>query len=80
MLAAKSGVYTFATGSRLTKNQIRELIDKLFNVHVKAIKSINYRSGTKKNFRGRKVVVKAYKKVMVSLADKEKIDLFTKKD
>ena len=79
MLAAKKGVYTFAVGKQLIKNQVRQMIDTLFNVHTKSVKSINYKGGIKRNYRGIKVSVKPYKKVMVTLADKEKIDIFEQK-
>ncbi|MGD0522989.1 MAG: 50S ribosomal protein L23 [Candidatus Microgenomates bacterium] len=79
MLAAKKGVYTFAVGKQFIKTQIKQMIGQLFNVHVKSVKVINYKGGVKKNFRGNKVTIKAYKKVMLTLGDKEKIDLFTEK-
>ena len=79
MLAAKRGVYTFAVGKQFIKTQIKQMINKLFDVHVKSVNIINYKGGVKKNFRGNKVTVKAYKKVMLTLKDEEKIDLFEEK-
>jgi large subunit ribosomal protein L23 len=79
MIEAKRGVYTFAVGKQFIKTQIKQMIGKLFDVHVKSVKVINYKGGTKKNFRGIKVTVKPYKKVMLTLKNKEKIDLFEEK-
>ena len=76
---AKNGLYTFIVDFHLDKNITRTMIEKLFNVHVISIKSMNYRKSEKKNYKGIKQTKKAIKKVIVSLKDKEKIDIFEEK-
>ena len=63
----------------LNKAMIRSLVEKTFNVHVVSIKTMNYRKGEKKNSKGIKETTKAYKKALVSLKDKEKIEIFEEK-
>ena len=73
---AEDGIYTFNVDRNLTKNQIRTEIDKVFSVHVVKIRTLKVAGSTKKNFKGHKVVKKDRKKAMVTLSEKEKIDLF----
>jgi len=76
---AKTGFYTFWVDKMLTKFQIKGLISQVYDVHVVTVKTMNYKGGTKKNFRGKTQVIKARKKALVTLAEKEKIDLFESK-
>lgn len=76
---AKEGNYTFWVDRRLNKNQIRKLIEEAFGVHVIRVRTINVRGETKRTFQGRKTVIKPRKKAMVTLKEKEKIDLFETK-
>lgn len=73
---SKSGGFTFWLPSNLTKPEIVDLINKTFNVHVVKVRTINYKSATKKNLRGKVQKIKGGKKAIVFLKDKEKIDLF----
>lgn len=76
---AKKGLYTFLVDCHVTKNISKLIIEKMFNVHVTSIKSINYKKIVSRNNRGIKQTKKALKKVLVSLKDKEKIDIFEEK-
>lgn len=73
------GKYTFEVSRKISKNEARKLIEKVFSVHVVSIKTINKKGELKKNFRGKSKEIKPVKKVIVSLKEKEKIDLFETK-
>lgn len=73
---AKEGKYTFVVDPKLNKEEIRKLIDSVYGVHVKSIRTLNYKAGEKRNARGRKVAIKAFKKAVVVLSKDEKIDAF----
>lgn len=73
--------YTFSVDSGFTKDQIRKIVEETFGVHVKTIKTANSR-GKEKRFGKKRAIawVGHYKKAVVKLADKEKIDLFETKE
>lgn len=73
---AKDGKYTFVVEAGLNKFEITKLINSIYDVHVKTVRTLNYKSGEKRNVRGRKVNIKAFKKAIVTLAKDEKIDAF----
>lgn len=78
---AKKGKYTFRVDLHSTKDQIRRKIEEIFNVHVTNINTIRVAGEKKKTIYGKKKTVKPGKKAVVTLKDKETIDLFeTKKD
>ena len=76
MRLAKEGKYTFRVGRRLNKFQIRKLIEEVFDVHVTGVWTIRVPGEIKRTPRGRKRIVQPTKKAIVTLAEKEKIDLF----
>lgn len=76
---AKEGKYTFWVEKNMTKPQIKVAIDQIFAVNTKSVRTMNFRSGVRKNLRGQKVRIPEKKKAIVSLAEKEKIDLFEEK-
>jgi large subunit ribosomal protein L23 len=76
---AKSGKYTFRVDRGLKKGQIERLIEEVFKVHVKKIRTINVRGENKRTMAGRKRKIQPSKKAIVTLAEKEKIDLFETK-
>ena len=76
---AKDGNYTFRVEKGLNKNQIKLLIEEVFGVHVKKIRTINVRGELKRTLAGRKRRIMSVKKTIVTLAGKEKIDLFETK-
>lgn len=77
--AVKNGYYTFWVDKRLTKDQIKLLVQDLFNVHVKKIRTMNVAGEIKRTVFGRKRKIQPRKKAIVKLAEKEKIDLFDEK-
>jgi len=76
MSLASKGKYTFEVGRELTKYGIKNLVETLFSVHVVSVKTLNSKMELKKTNSGRKKIIKAVKKAIVTLKDKEKIDLF----
>ncbi len=76
---AKGGCYTFLVNRVLDKNEIKKLIESAFDVHVSDIRTANIKGATKKNVHGQAQTKKAFKKAWVSLAEKEKIDIFEEK-
>ncbi len=73
---AKDGKYTFVVEAGLNKVEIAKLVNSIYAVHVKSVRTLNYKAGEKRNVRGRKVNIKAFKKAIVTLAKDEKIDAF----
>ena len=76
---AKRGCYTFIVNCEVDKEGVKKLVEKTFDVHVTSVRTMNYKKVTRKNYRGKIQTQKAYKKALVSLAEKEKIDLFEEK-
>ena len=75
MNQARNGQYSFVFSPKLTKNQIKALIETAFKVKIKDIKSLNSKENKQKNVRGRIKTTKAVKKVLVTLKS-GKIELF----
>ena len=75
MNQAKSGNYSFWVLPTLTKNQIKSLFEKAYDVKVRLVKTINYKKSSNKNARGRVVTKKAMKKAIISLKS-GKIEIF----
>lgn len=76
---AKEGNYTFMVEKRLGKYEIRKLVEEVFKVHVTGIRTLNLRGEMKRTLAGRKRKIQPTKKAIVTLAEKEKIDLFETK-
>jgi ribosomal protein L23 len=76
---AKTGVYTFLVDAHTRKEEIKKLIEAAFDVHVTSVRTSSVKGGTKKNMKGQIQTKKAAKKAWVSLAEKEKINLFEEK-
>ncbi len=76
---AKKGKYTFRVRVGLRKHQIKKLIEEVLGVHVKTIRTMNIKGEIKKALSGRKRKVMPSKKAIVTLSEKEKIDLFETK-
>ena len=70
----EAGTYVFKADSRANKTEIKLAIEKIFNVHVKAIRTINVKPKKKRvgRYSG---LTNRYKKVMVKLAEGEEITL-----
>lgn len=76
MALAKTGKYTFDLPSDITKFQARELIGQAFGVTVKKIRSANAKARVRKNMYGRKQKVRANKRFVVEIGEKDKIEIF----
>lgn len=76
---AKRGNYTFSVDRMWNKNQIRREIERVFSVHVKRIRTVAVSGEVKKDNKGYRKAKLPGKKAIVTLADKEKIDLFKTK-
>ena len=73
-IAKSEGKYTFKVSPKATKTEIKEAIEKIFNVKVKAIRTLNVKP--KKRRVGRYTgLTTRYKKAIVSLAEGQTIDL-----
>lgn len=73
---AKEGKYTFLVAKRLTKSQIKKIIEETFGVRVKAVKTMTKRI-TKPTLSRFKKKTDLLKRVIVLLKDKDKIDIFS---
>lgn len=76
-LANKENVYTFEVSCRANKDQIRQIIEKLYSVRVVNINTVT--SAKKRKKTGRKRLIKVLpkqKKVLVRLKKGESIQLF----
>ena len=71
---AQNGKYVFKVDSRANKIEIKQAIEKIFNVHVKEIRTINVKP--KKRRIGRYTgLTNRCKKAIVKLAEGEEINL-----
>lgn len=73
-IASKEGNYVFKVDVKANKTQIKEAIQKIFNVKVKSVNTINVHPKKKKVGRYSGMTNK-YKKAIVTLAVGNKIDL-----
>lgn len=76
---AKKGNYTFWVDRNLTKHQIKKLVGEMFGVNVIRVRTANIAGENKKTLAGVRRVVQSRKKAIVTLKEKEKIDLFEEK-
>ena len=73
-IAKSEGKYTFKVSPKANKTEIKEAIEKIFNVKVTAIRTIKVKP--KKRRVGRYTgLTTRYKKAIVSLAEGQTIDL-----
>jgi large subunit ribosomal protein L23 len=77
---AKKGKYTFWVNTHLNKHQIRKLVSEVFEVTVKKVRTINVAGEKSRTLKGKKKVIRPKKKAIVTLAEKQKIDLFEAKE
>lgn len=76
---AKLGRYTFKVGVQVAKKDVSKMLEATFGVHVKDLWLLKFKGGIKRDMGGKLKKIKAFKKAVVTLADKEKIDLFEEK-
>ena len=74
MIAAQNGEYIFKVDHRCNKIEIKNAIEKIFNVKVVDIRTINVR-GKKRRFGRYTGLTNKYKKAIVKLADGDNIEL-----
>ena len=75
-LLSESNQVVFKVTKTATKPQIKQAVENLFKVKVKAVNTIVHK-GKKKAFRGRLAQQSDSKKAIVTLADGESIDVTT---
>ena len=69
------GKYTFEVAKKAPKEEIAEAVEKLFNVHVVKVNTINVR-GKAKRVRYQVGMTRSWKKAIVTLAPGEQIEIF----
>lgn len=76
MKDAKDGKYTFRVPRGFNKYKIRELVEKTFGVNVTKVRTMREAGEIKRLMTGKTRIIKPRKKAIVTLKEKEKIDLF----
>ncbi len=74
--ASEKNQVVFEVAKSATKPQIKEAIEKLFDVKVKRVNTLNTKRKTRV-FRGRRGVVGNFKKAIVTLEEGHSIDVTT---
>jgi len=74
-MASEHGQVVFDVAIDATKNEIKQAIEQLFSVKVKAVNT-NVRKGKVKRFRNQLGVRNDVKKAIVTLVEGDSIDLF----
>jgi large subunit ribosomal protein L23 len=75
-IASEHNQVIFKVASSATKPQIKEAVEKLFDVKVKGVNTL-VRKGKRKAFRGRPGVQSDVKKAIVTLEEGHRIDVTT---
>ena len=75
-IASERNQVVFKVASTATKPQIKEAVEKLFDVKVKGVNTL-VRKGKRKAFRGRPGVQSDVKKAIVTLEEGHRIDVTT---
>jgi large subunit ribosomal protein L23 len=75
-LASERNQVIFRVAPNATKPQIKEAVEKLFDVKVKHVNTL-IRKGKVRNFRGRRGVLSDVKKAVVTLEEGHRIDVTT---
>jgi len=76
-VASEHNKVVFRVAAKATKPQIKEAVEKLFDVKVKSVNTL-VRKGKTKTFRGMKGKQQDVKKAIVRLAEGDKIDVTTR--
>jgi large subunit ribosomal protein L23 len=74
-LLAGDRKYAFEVDRRANKNQIREAVQKAFNVTVSSVNTMNVK-GKRRRFGRRMTETKDWKKAVVTLAEGDTIQIF----
>ena len=75
-MASEYNKVIFRVAATATKPQIKEAVERLFDVKVKAVNTLN-RKGKRKTFRGQPGVQQGVKKAVVTLEEGHRIDVTT---
>jgi large subunit ribosomal protein L23 len=75
-LASEHNQVIFRVAPHATKPQIKEAVEKLFDVKVKHVNTL-VRKGKVRNFRGRRGMLSDVKKAIVTLEEGHRIDVTT---
>jgi large subunit ribosomal protein L23 len=75
-LASEHNQVIFRVAPHATKPQIKEAVEKLFDVKVKHVNTL-IRKGKVRNFRGRRGMLSDVKKAIVTLEEGHRIDVTT---
>jgi len=75
-LASEQNQVIFRVAPHATKPQIKEAVEKLFDVKVKRVNTL-IRKGKVRNFRGRRGILSDVKKAVVTLEEGHRIDVTT---
>ena len=75
-IASEHNQVIFRVAPHATKPQIKEAVEKLFDVKVKHVNTL-VRKGKVRNFRGRRGVLSDVKKAIVTLEEGHRIDVTT---
>ena len=75
MHAASKGTYSFKVNRKANKTQIKDAVEKIYNVKVQKVRTANIRGKLRR--RGRSVgYTPSWKKAVVALGPDDHIDLF----
>ena len=75
-MASEHGQVMFRVAAHATKPQIKEAVEKLFDVKVKSVNTL-VRKGKVRNFRGTRGELSDVKKAIVTLEEGHRIDVTT---
>ena len=75
MSGAADKKYVFEVAKDAPKQEIRQAVEKLFNVHVVKVNTMNVR-GKEKRVRYQSGMTRSWKKAVVTLAEGEQIEIF----
>ena len=73
--AERYNAYTFQVNPLATKSEIKEAVEKLFNVKVSDVRTVN-RLGKKRRYKTRIGKTSGFKKAIVQLTDDFRIDFY----
>lgn len=79
-VSEKTGRYTFAVSPDANKFQIKDLVEKMYDVKVVAVNTMNYDGKRKQRYTKSGLIrgkVAAFKKALVTLAEGETIDFYS---
>ena len=71
----EQGKYTFEVAKNARKEEIADAVEKIFNVHVVKVNTMNVR-GKMKRVRYQSGMTRSWKKAIVKVADGESIEIF----